>query len=93
MFMKTVAKAGIAALFLIGCGGVVETEETLETPGTTEQQLLWACRGTSTWTRYWYSDSSKTNEVGREDCECDGTVYKYGTTRGYYSQMAGYTCY
>ncbi len=92
MFMKTVAKAGIAALFLIGCGGVVE-EEAPEALGTTEQELIWACKGTSTWTRYWYSNSSKTNEVGREDCECDGTVYKYGTTSGYYSQQAGYTCY
>lgn len=92
MFVKRVAAAGIAALFISACGGELAEEKAPEALDNTEQAIIWACTGGSTWTRYWYSNSSKTVEVGREDCYCDGTVYEYGTTSGYYSQVAGYSC-
>ena len=89
MFLKTVAKVGLAALLLGGCGGPVEMEAP-EALNQSEQALLWACTGSNTWTRYWRNTSGV--EVGREDCECDGTVYSHGTTSGRYSQTAGYSC-
>ncbi len=91
MRMKTVAKAGVLALLMSGCGGVVE-EGAPESLDNTEQALIWDCSGDSTWTRRWYTDSSLTQEVGREDCECDGHVYTYGTTSGIYRQQLGYSC-
>ncbi len=75
MFTKRVAAAGLAALFLSACGAELAEESAPEATGTAEQAIIWACTGGNTWTRYWYSNSSRTNEVGREDCYCEGWVY------------------
>lgn len=90
MSMKVAVLIGAGALLITGCGGALES--AAPQLSASEQALLWACTGANTWTRYWYSDSSQTNEVGREDCYCDGSVMKYGTTSGYYAQVAGTTC-
>jgi hypothetical protein len=92
MVAKSVVKACIAALLLGGCGGSVVEGVVPETTATVEQALLWACTGTDTWTRYWYSDYQRTQEKGREDCNCDGTITRYGQTGGYYSQVGGSSC-
>jgi len=92
MFVKRIVATGIATLFISACGGAVEEEQAPQELASTEQAIIWACNGGSSWTRYWYSDSSRTNEVGREDCYCDGSLYAYGTTRGYYSQVSGPSC-
>ena len=77
--------ACVVALVLSGCGGGMEMEESAPetTIETTEQSLLYACDGRRAFNRYWFQNGV---EVGREYCDCDGTLTKFGTTQGRYTQ-------
>jgi hypothetical protein len=88
--MKRFLIAGVAALLLGGCGGVesqepVAQDEQLE---STEQGLIYPCPYSSSYMRAWFENGV---EVGYETCSCDGTLTKYGKTRGQYQQtLTGY---
>lgn len=79
MLTKHVVIAGVAALFLGGCGGTFSEEAVPEALGSTEQPLLYKCPTSFSWTRNWYLNGV---EVGSETCWCNGTLSKYGTPRG-----------
>lgn len=72
----------VMSLFLGACG--VEQPEAEEPQlGTSEDALIPACTPTSSFSIYWYSDSARTIEVGRDDCDC-GVETPHGTHGRYY---------
>ncbi|MFP2903744.1 hypothetical protein ACLESD_01465 [Pyxidicoccus sp. 3LFB2] len=86
MLTKHVVIAGVAALLLGACGEGAPEELAQESLESTEQALLYQCPWSSSWKRTWYSTTTGL-EVGAEYCSCDGTLDKYGTTRGRYQQQ------
>ncbi len=69
-----------------GCGGT-EVEETVsETElSSREDSIIYPCDGTQMWTYTYYSNSSKTTQVGDWRCDCDGTTRSWGTKTSYYT--------
>lgn len=98
MLMKHVLGACIAALLVTACGGAPTGEDVLEpaseaaAPEVTAQ--AWRlCNGRSISTRYFYSDSSMTTIIGRQNCGCTtGGGERYGSTSGYYEDVVFSTC-
>ncbi|WP_141332907.1 hypothetical protein [Myxococcus sp. AB025B] len=91
MFKYSAKLACVVALVLSGCGGAPEQQppsetETLE---SSEQGLIWACDGRRSFNRYWTVNGV---EVGREYCDCDGTLTEFGTLSGRYSQTLNFYC-
>jgi hypothetical protein len=86
MQRKTALIACVAALFIGACGGESIETEAPETLDSVEQSLIYPCPYSSSWVRTWYSTTTGA-EVGYETCSCDGTLQKYGTTRGRYEQQ------
>lgn len=85
MLTKHVVIAGVAALFLGGCGAGPSEEAAPEALDSTEQPLLYKCPTSFGWTRDWYSNGV---EVGSETCSCRGILTKYGTPGvGLYTQV------
>ena len=82
-------KALVAACLVVLSSACAVDPGRSEATGTTEQGILLACTGAEIWTRYWYDNGI---EVGREDCDCDGTVTPHGTLSGAYTQVVGPTC-
>lgn len=92
MIMRA-AVACVAALVISGCG--VENEAVgPEAVGTAEQAIIWECsKYTDHWVRYWYTDTSRTYETGREYCTC-GVYEKYGSNGAYYvGEVRSGACY
>lgn len=88
--MKRAIIAGVVALFIGGCGVESTEAEAPETLDSAEQALIYPCPYSSSYVRYWYSTTTGA-EVGYETCSCDGTLQKFGTTRGRYTQtLTGY---
>ncbi|AGC45995.1 hypothetical protein MYSTI_04703 [Myxococcus stipitatus DSM 14675] len=87
MFKRSAKLSCVVALVLSGCGGApqepspTEASEVIE---SSEQSLLWACGSTRSFNRYWYVNNI---EVGREYCDCDGTLNEFGTLSGRYTQV------
>jgi hypothetical protein len=75
------------ALFMSACG--VDVIDKPEATSSTEQAILFACDGSTIWTRYWYQSGV---EVGREDCDCNGIVTPHGVLSGQYTQVVGPSC-
>ncbi|QSQ15111.1 hypothetical protein [Myxococcus landrumensis] len=87
MFKRSAKLSCVVALVLSGCGGAPQessSAEASEVVESTEQSLLWACGSTRSFSRYWYVNNI---EVGREDCDCDGNLYKFGKQTGRYEQV------
>ncbi|MBN8465389.1 hypothetical protein JYJ95_02625 [Corallococcus exiguus] len=85
MSMKRVVFAGVAALFVSACGGAPADEASVGGElESQEQGIIYPCDGTMSWTRWWYSDYTKTVEVGRDTCECDGSWTASGVHGRYY---------
>lgn len=86
MFKTRASLACVVVLLLSGCGGGTELEAaTPETSlETATQPLLYACDGRRSFNRYWFQNGV---EVGREYCDCDGTLTEFGTTQGSYTQQ------
>ena len=84
MFKPCAKLACVVAVVLSGCGGS-PVEETTPDPLTSEEQaIIWACGTNRSFNRYWWDGDV---EVGREYCECDGTLQQFGTTGGRYTQQ------
>jgi hypothetical protein len=83
MSMKRVVFAGVAALFVSACGGAPADESPRE-PSSQEQGIVFPCDGTVSHVRSFYSDFSKTVEVGRDTCDCDGSWGLIGRRTAYY---------
>jgi hypothetical protein len=72
--------ACVAALLISGCGVDVQMDPAdPESLSTQQQPIIWECASsTDYWVRYWYTDSSRSYETGREYC-CGGLYEKLGT--------------
>lgn len=55
--------------------------------GATEQPIIWLRETTDQWTRTWYTDLSKTTQVGAETCG-NGLLTRTGTRLGDYTQAS-----
>jgi hypothetical protein len=75
---------------LTGACGAVDSPEPQDETNTSEQAIIRDCNGTRTWSRYWYTNNI---EVGRDDCDCDGTLTHHGSFGTNYDQLAGSICF
>ncbi|WP_163998644.1 hypothetical protein [Pyxidicoccus caerfyrddinensis] len=88
MLTKHVVIAGVAALFLGGCGAGPSEEAAPEALDSTEQPLLYKCPASFGWTRTWYSTNSTGLVAGSETCTCLGILKQTGTPQGdFYTQV------
>ena len=91
--MKSLGMGGVlvTSLFLAACG--VESSPDIEESqtGEVEAAIIPACGATSSHSIYWYSDFAKTNEVGRDDCNC-GVMVPHGTHGRYYKVVFYNNC-
>ncbi|ATB33655.1 hypothetical protein [Melittangium boletus] len=71
------------ALLAAGCGAPVENPETETAPLSTREDALPACNGEA-YERAFYSDASKTNQVGGWECWCgSSSAYIWGRTTAF----------
>ena len=76
----------VMSLLLSACGVESAPQAEESQPGTVEEALIPACNANSSFSLYWYSDSAKTKEVGRDDCDC-GVATPHGTHGPYYKAV------
>ncbi|RYZ39228.1 MAG: hypothetical protein EOO71_20855 [Myxococcaceae bacterium] len=95
MLMKHSLGVCIATLLVTACGGPVSEEEVAgAAPVSQEQDIIRVptCKKGDGWIRRYYSDAAKTHEVGRDDCNCNGTFYAFGV-RDDYTKDFDLPCY
>ncbi|WP_375764784.1 hypothetical protein NR798_24005 [Archangium gephyra] len=83
MFAKPAVIVCFVTLFLGACGGGAMEETSPESIDSVEQPMFLDCSGRMSFIRDWFQNGVN---VGSEVCQCDGTITKYGTTKGTYTQ-------
>lgn len=79
----------VAGMVLAGCGGT-QAEPTEQDHLSTSEDALPNCTGQNYEITY-YSDASKTTEVGVRGCDCSN-YYRWGVTSAFSDSWSG-TCF
>jgi hypothetical protein len=81
------------ALLAAGCGAPVETEANEPQDLSTREDALPACNGEA-YERAFYSDATKTKQVGGWECSCgQSSAYIWGKTTAYSEYLYSSSCW
>ncbi|MFY2558082.1 hypothetical protein ACN469_10660 [Corallococcus terminator] len=83
----------VGAMLLAACGGEAVVDEQERSVDAVEQASIPAsCNGINLTKITCFSDATKTVEVGRRDCLCNGTAIVGGRTSPYRTTMS-FACF
>jgi hypothetical protein len=79
-----------ATMALVACGGTAPADQSSESVGSRQDEIVYECDGTRQWSYSYYSDASKTTVVGDEWCDCFGTLRQWGRKTGYFTLTSSF---